>query len=134
MIANPYQQYQEANIESASQGKLLLMLYDGAIRFLVQSQLALEQQRWSDAHNFNLRGQDIITELIVSLNYDAGDIAKNLYQLYDYMNWRLVNANIKRDVEGIKDVVKHLRTLREAWVEAVKNTAGQTYGSSAGAA
>lgn len=129
MIANPYQQYQEANIESASQGKLLLMLYDGAIRFLVQAQVACEQQRWSDAHNFNLRAQDIITELIVSLNYDAGDIAKNLYQLYDYMNWRLVQSNIKRDVVGIQEVIKHLRTLREAWVEAVKNTAGQTFGA-----
>ena len=134
MIANPYQQYHEANIESASQGKLLLMLYDGAIRFLVQAQVAMEQQRWADAHKFNLRAQDIITELIVSLNYDAGDIAKNLYQLYDYMNWRLVNSNIKRDVNGVKEIVGHLRTLREAWVEAVKNTAGQTFGSASGAA
>ena len=131
MIANPYQQYQEANIESASQGKLLLMLYDGAIRFLMQAQQAAEQQRWSDAHKFNLRAQDIITELIVSLNYEAGDVAKNLYQLYDYYNWRLVQANIKRDVEGVKEVMKHLRTLREAWVEAVKNTAGQTFGAGA---
>jgi flagellar protein FliS len=133
MLANPYQQYQEANLETASQGKLLLMLYDGAIRFLVQSQLALEQRRWNDAHNFNLRAQDIVTELLVSLNMDAGDVANNLYRLYEYMNWRLVQANIKRDVEGVREVVGYLRDLREAWGEAVKATAGQ-FGSGAGAA
>lgn len=131
MIANPYQQYQEANLETASQGKLLLMLYDGAIRFLTQSAMAMEEQRWTDAHNFNLRGQDIVTELLVSLNMDAGEIADNLYQLYEYMNWRLVQANIKRDVRGVREVIGHLRELREAWVEAVKNTAGQNLGQGA---
>ena len=131
MIANPYQQYQEANLETASQGKLLLMLYDGAIRFLMQSSVALEQQRWQDAHNLNLRAQDIITELLVSLDLSVGEIANNLYRLYEYMNWRLVQANIKREPAGIREVIGHLRELREAWAEAVKTTAGQQFGAGA---
>lgn len=132
MVTNPYQQYQEASLETASQGKLLLMLYDGAIRFLMTSQLALEQQRWPDAHQANLRAQDIVNELMMCLNLDAGgDIANNLFRLYDYMNWRLVQANIRRDVGGVKEVVGLLRELREAWSEAVKSSAGPGYGAGA---
>ena len=132
MVTNPYHQYQEANLETASQGKLLLMLYDGAIRFLMTSQLALEQQRWTDAHQANMRAQDIVNELMMSLNMEAGgDIANNLFRLYDYMNWRLVQANVKRDAAGLKEVVSLLRDLREAWVEAVKNNPNAGLGAGA---
>ncbi|MEB3198109.1 MAG: flagellar export chaperone FliS [Candidatus Sericytochromatia bacterium] len=120
MLSNPYTQYQESNLETASQGKLLLMLYDGAIRFLLTSQFALEQQRWNDAHTANLRAQDIVTELMLCLNMETGEIANNLYRLYDYMNWRLVQSNIRRDVAGVREIISLLRELREAWVEVVK--------------
>lgn len=124
MLNNPYQQYQESSLETASQGKLLLMLYDGAIRFLLTTQLALEQQRWQDAHTANLRAQDIVTELMLCLNMETGEIANNLFRLYEYMNWRLVQSNIRRDVTGVREVIGLLRELREAWGEAVKIQSG----------
>lgn len=123
MIANPYQQYQESQLETASQGKLLLMLYDGAIRFLTQAQQAMEQKKWQDAHNYILRAEDIITELMACLKIDAGEVAQNLYRLYEYFNWRLIQANIKRSPEMLTEVQMRMRELREAWAEAIKLTA-----------
>lgn len=122
MIANPYQQYQESQLETASQGKLLLMLYDGAIRFLTQAQQAMEQKKWQEAHQYILRAEDIVTELMACLKMDAGEVAHNLYRLYEYFNWRLIQANIKRSPEMLVEVQTRLRELREAWVEAIKNS------------
>jgi flagellar protein FliS len=132
MVTNPYLQYQEASLETASQGKLLLMLYDGAIRFLVTAQAALTEKRWVDAHQANVRAQDIIHELTFSLNMEAGDIAQNLFRLYEYMNWRLVQANVRRDAAGVKEIEGLLRELRSGWSEAVKSNPGHS--GAAGAA
>jgi flagellar protein FliS len=132
MIANPYQQYQENHLETASQGKLLLMLYDGAIRFLTQAQSAMENRNWQDSHNFILKAEDVITELMACLKMDVGgDIAFNLYRLYEYMNWRLIQANIKRDTQMVVEVQNRLRDLRETWAEAIKLQAGAAAGSGA---
>jgi flagellar protein FliS len=121
MIANPYQQYQESHLETASQGKLLLMLYDGAIRFLTQAHQALEAKDYQQSHQYILKAEDVITELMACLKMDVGgDIAFNLYRLYEYMNWRLIQANIKRDATMVLEVQSRLRELREAWVEAIK--------------
>lgn len=120
MIGNPYQQYQESQLETASQGKLLIMLYDGAIRFLTQAQQAMQEKKWPEAHKFILRAEDIITELMACLKLEVGEVAHNLYRLYEYMNWRLIQANIKRNPEMVAEVQGRLRDLREAWVEAIK--------------
>jgi flagellar protein FliS len=122
MIANAYQQYQEANLETASQGKLLLMLYDGAIRFLTQAHQAMEGKKYQDAHHFLIKAEDILTELMSCLKMDVGEIATNLFRLYEYLNWRLIQANIKRDPSMILEVQRHLRELRDAWAEAIKQT------------
>lgn len=123
MISNAYQQYQEASLETASQGKLLLMLYDGAIRFLTQALQAMEAKKYQDSHNFIMKAEDIIAELMSCLKMDVGEISRNLFRLYEYMNWRLMQGNIKRDPAMILEVQRHLRDLREAWAEAIKQTA-----------
>ena len=134
MLSNAYQQYQEANLETASRGKLLLMLYDGAIRFLTQALAAMEAKKYQDAHNYIIKAEEIITELMSCLKMDVGEISKNLFRLYEYMNWRLMQGNIKRDPAMIMEVQRHLRDLREAWVEAIRNTAGQNAHNPSGVA
>lgn len=129
MISNPYQQYQEAQLETASPGKLLLMLYDGALRFLTQAHQAMGESRFQEAQGFVLRAEDIITELMATLDMSYGEIPQNLYNLYEYFNWRLVQAMAKRDPAMIEEVQERLRELRSAWVEAIKNTAGTTTGA-----
>lgn len=124
MLANAHQQYFESQLETASPGKLLIMLYDGAIRFLTQAIGAMEQNDIQTAHNATLRAEDIVTEFMATLNMEAGgEIAKNLYRLHEYQSWRLRQSLAKRDVEGLKEVQGALRELREAWLEAVKSTA-----------
>lgn len=125
MNNNVFQSYQEANLETASPGRLLLMLYDGAIRFLVQAQQSMEERRWQDAHNFILKAEDVLTELMSSLRMEVGEISHNLFNLYEYMNWRLIQGNIKRDVTMIVEVQGYLRDLRSAWAEAVRKTSTQ---------
>jgi len=129
---NKVQQYHESSLETMSQGKLLLMLYDGAIRFLSQAIAAMEAKRYQEAHTAILKAEDVITELMSCLKMDVGDIARNLFRLYEYMNWRLVQGNIKRDAKMVREVQTHLRELREAWNEAIKQTSNtQGFTSSA---
>jgi len=115
---NPLRSYKETQIKTAAQGKLILMLYDGAIKFL---NLALEslgsQHRRFDTVSANLiRSQDIITELMVSLDFDrGGEIAKALFSLYLYMNRRILDGNIRKEAQPLEEVRTILADLREAW-------------------
>ena len=117
---NPLSAYRETQIKTANQGKLIVMLYDGAIKNI---NLALESL--NDGHDkFDLissrivRAQDIITELMVSLNFDeGGDIAQNLFNLYLFMNRRLLESNMNKKNEPLTEVRQLLTELRAAWVE-----------------
>jgi flagellar protein FliS len=91
------------------------MLYQGAIRFLGIAKDAIRDRKLDVAHNNLLKAQDIVLELISSLNFDAGEIAHNLYSLYMYMNRRLIEANVAKDVTIIDEVIKLMTTLKEAW-------------------
>ncbi|PKL30141.1 MAG: flagellar export chaperone FliS [Spirochaetae bacterium HGW-Spirochaetae-10] len=110
--------YKDTEIQTADQGKLILMLYDGAIRFL---NIAIENMtpRRYDVVNTNIiKAQDIVTELMLSLNMDqGGEIAQNLFNIYAYMKKRLLEGNIAKDAEILKEVVTHLNGLRSAWDE-----------------
>jgi len=109
--------YQQTAIESTPPDKLLLMLYDGAIRFLNQAKNSMTNTDFVTANTNLLKAQDIITELMVTLNMDY-DISKNLYSLYEYFNYRLVQANIRKNVEPVDEVLAHLVDLRTAWAQA----------------
>ena len=114
---NPYAQYQNQNIATAPPEKLLIMLYDGAIKFLRQSLTALDSKKYDDFSYFISRTQDIISELMVTLNMDY-EISKNLYQLYDYYMYRLIHGSVKKERDAIEEVLKSLEELREVWVQA----------------
>jgi flagellar protein FliS len=85
----------------------------------------MEERRWQDAHNYILKAEDVITELMSSLKMEVGEISNNLFSLYEYMNWRLIQGNIKRDVTMVVEVQGYLRDLRSAWAEAVRKTSTQ---------
>lgn len=119
---NPYEKYQKIQLETASQGRLILALYDGAIRFLKQAIDGINQKKLDVANNNLVRTQNILTELMVSLNMDVGEIAHNLYSIYDYMNYRLVQANIKKDISIINEILGLLTDLRDTWEIAIKKT------------
>ena len=113
---NPYNQYKQTQITTANQGKLIVMLYDGAIKFLNIAIDNMNPKTYDVVNNNIIKAQDIITELLVSLNMDeGGEISQNLFNLYMYFKKQLLEANIKKDAEIIKHVVKLLKELRDAW-------------------
>jgi flagellar secretion chaperone FliS len=113
---NPFDQYKKTQIATANQGKLIVMLYDGAIKFL---NIAIENMnpKTYDVVNTNIiKAQDIITELLLSLNMkEGGEISQNLFNLYMYFKKALLDANIKKDAELIRNVLKLVKELRDAW-------------------
>jgi flagellar protein FliS len=123
MKQDPFQKYKQTKIETASPGKLVVMLYEGAVKFLAQAKDALQKKKYDTVNDNLIRTQNIITELMLSLDMSRGEIARNLYLLYDYMNRRLIEANVKKDLKIMEEVEGMLRELLGAWEEAVKKCA-----------
>jgi flagellar secretion chaperone FliS len=116
-----YDQYQENQIMSASPEKILLMLYDGAIRFTRQAMYGLEEENLTLFHNGIQKTMAIITEFSNSLDHTiGGEIAENLDALYDFMIRELTKANLHKDIEKLRTVEKLLVDLRATWAEAVE--------------
>ncbi|NLK62868.1 MAG: flagellar export chaperone FliS [Fusobacteria bacterium] len=124
-VGNPYDKYKTTQIQTATPGQLILMLYQGAIKFCKISKISIEDKDFIKANKYLIKVQDIITELTISLDMKSGsEIAKNLSSLYEYMNRKLLEANIKKDIEIISEVQSLLEELESAWQEAVKKTGG----------
>lgn len=123
-----YQAYQKNKYQTASPHRLTLMLFNGAIQFAGQAEVAIQQNNIVDTNTYIQKTQDIIYELISSLNMkEGGEIARNLRQLYFYMVNKLIEANIKKRVDFIKEVIDLLNELREAWDQIGKGgTLGQS--------
>ena len=120
MGANPYRQYQKVQVETAGRGSLLLMLYEGALRFLRRARKSLEEGDLQGAHNNLLRVEDIISELMASLDLEkGGEVAPALYSLYDFMYQLLLEANLKKEPQPLDVVEKMLEELRDAWKEVL---------------
>ncbi|MDD2763123.1 MAG: flagellar export chaperone FliS [Opitutaceae bacterium] len=127
MAAHGYARtYQTQSVLTASPGQLVLLLYDGALRFLGLARAALEgsphDPRRIETVNSNLlKAQNIIAELQGVIDHQAGgEIAANLDRLYEYYNRRLIEANLKKDVAAVVEVEQLLRELRDAWAEMLR--------------
>lgn len=118
---NPYlQQYKKNQVETATPEQVLILLYDGAIQYLNKAKFAIEDNNKELAHNNLLSCQKIIIEFMDTLDMDAGgDLAKNLYRLYNYLYKTLVQANFDKDADKIDEVLGHLKSLRETWQKAI---------------
>ncbi|CUU10429.1 MAG: flagellar export chaperone FliS [Fimbriimonadales bacterium] len=116
MYTNGYDRYLETAVETASPARLIVMLYDGAIRFINNAIDAMQNRQYEQQNYYLQRAQKILAELISSLDFDkGGEIAENLFRLYTYMYNQLVEANLQDSVERAQHVVNLLSELREAW-------------------
>jgi flagellar secretion chaperone FliS len=112
--------YQESQILTASQEELILMLYEGAIKFTNQSLQAMEDQQAIVAGQMLVRAQRIVHYLSIVLNTEAGgELAKNLRALYTFLLDLFTQANLRQNGEKIRQGVGVLRTLRDAWKQGV---------------
>ena len=113
---NGQDRYLETAVETASPARLIVMLYDGAIRFINEAAYAMQQRDYETQNTKLQRAQKILAELISSLDFDkGGEIAENLFRLYTYMYNQLVEANINDSRDRLEHVVHLLSELREAW-------------------
>jgi flagellar protein FliS len=120
-MKNAYDKYKTTSIQSASREKLLLMLYEGAIRFMKQALIALDKKDIA-GRGINIgRAFDIVNELNNTLNHAAGpEIAKNLEQLYMFVSEQLTKCNATGQRKPLEDAIRIMETLYSGWVEAIE--------------
>ena len=121
---NPLSVYRETTIRTASQGKLIVMLYDEAIKHIdiAVDELKSKNRQLDGVNNAILKAQDVITELMVSLDFDrGGDLARNLFNLYFFFNGQLMEANFQKTENPLIHVRKLLSELRESWIRIANN-------------
>ena len=108
--------YQENRVMTQTPGRVVVMLYEGAVKFLKQAIREMEAGQYIEKGKSISRAVDIIQELNFTLNMEAGgEIAKNLRQLYAFMLERLFQANIRKDAGMIRETIKLLEELDEGW-------------------
>lgn len=128
--ANPWKSYRETATLTAPPGQIVLMLFEGAIRSLERALPGFTNTDPAEAnmiiHNNLQRAQDIIRELNGSLNMEqGGEFAANMRRLYDYIERRIWESNLKKNSTGVGEAIRHLTVLRDAWATML-NSQGAT--------
>ncbi|MCO0595868.1 flagellar export chaperone FliS [Peribacillus butanolivorans] len=118
-INNPYQSYQQNSVNTASPGELTLMLYNGCLKFITLGKKAIAEKNFQEKNKNLIKAQKIIQELMVTLKIDLA-ISKELMSLYDYLNRRLIEANIKSDLDILEEVEGFVIEFRDTWKEAIQ--------------
>lgn len=116
---NPYQQYQQNAIFTASQGELTLMLYNGTIKFCNLAIEAIEQKNMTKAHENIIKAENIIEELRITLDKKY-PIANEIDRLYEYIYSVLVEANIRKDIKRLEEAKHFIKEFRDTWQQAIK--------------
>lgn len=119
-LQNPYAQYNNSKILTASPAELTLMLYEGAIKFLNMAIMGIEKGDIEKAHVNIMKTQRIVEEFRATLNFKY-PVAKEFDNVYEYVLRRLVEANIKKDTGILEECLAHMRTMRDTWKEVMKS-------------
>ncbi len=110
--------YQKVAVETASQGKLIVMLFNGAVQRTKQAErLLAEGGRPGEIHNNLIRAQDIVAELRSALDLSQGEVAHNMNRIYKYIHDQLIQANLRKDPAIMAECIEHLEALRDTWQE-----------------
>jgi len=119
---NPWQSYRQAATKTATPGQLVLMLFDGALRFLDRALIGFDLDDPLESNlainNNILKAQDIIRELNASLNMElGGEFSATMRRLYNYYDSQLSKSNLQKDPTGVQLVIRLLTEIRNAWSE-----------------
>ncbi len=118
-LPNAYAQYNNSKILTASPAELTLMLYEGAIKFCNIAVVAIEQKDIEKAHINIVKAQKIIDYFRQTLDMKY-EVAKDFDRVYVYLERRLIEANMKKDVAILEEVLEHLRSMRDTWKEVMR--------------
>lgn len=128
MSTQAYQAYQNNSVETASPGELTLMLYNGSLKFMKLAKKGIEEGN-IELRNTNIqKAQKIVQELMVTMNPDYS-ITQEVMPLYDYVNRRLMEANLKNDSTILNEAFEIMTDFRDTWKEVVKQTRQQQFGA-----
>ena len=123
MTQHSINQYRKTEVTTADQGKLIIMMYDGAIKFIEIAKNKLKENDLAGKGIYISKAQGIISELMASLNMEGGgEIALSLEKLYAFMNRQLRIANVNKDLKPLDIVSKILKELRDAWGRIVEKS------------
>lgn len=119
--SNAYNTYKNNSVNYASKEQLLLMLLDGAVKYAKIGRQAIIDNDIQKKHDNIMRTQDIFYELMISLDRNAGgEWSDNLYAVYEFINQRLMEANMKKDVKIMDEIIPLIEEVRDLWNEAYK--------------
>ncbi|MCD6257130.1 flagellar export chaperone FliS [Candidatus Aerophobetes bacterium] len=118
--ADVLKKYREMEIKTSSPAKLILILYNEAIKCLNRAKEKIKVKNVEESNDLLIRAQKIIRELMCSLNLKVGEIATRWYSLYEYIYYRLIQANLQKDVQVIDEALDLLKPLRDAWIKAME--------------
>ncbi len=119
-----YEQYNNNKIMTASPAELTLMLYEGAIKFCNLAEMGIENNDIQKAHTNIIKAQRIIDYLRQTLDMKYA-VAQDFENIYSYLATRLVEANLKKDIEIVKEVNEHLHSVRDTWKEVMRINSGK---------
>ncbi len=132
---SPWNSYRQVAMQTAAPGQIVLMLFEGAIRCVDRAENGFEVDDPAESnqiiHNNLQRAQDILHELNMALDMEqGGTLAQTLRSLYEYMDRRLLESNMRKSKDGMIEVRKYLGSLRDAWAEMLKgkSNVGETSG------
>lgn len=120
MYSNGYNVYKNNSVNYASKEQLLLMLVEGAVKFCKIGRQAIVDKDVKKAHDALVRTQDIFSELMISLDKTAGEWAVQMFNVYEFIKEKLIEANMKKNVEIIDEILPLIEDINDTWKEAYK--------------
>lgn len=116
---NPYAAYKNNAVNTSTPGELTLMLYNGSLKFIEQAKRAIDENNITEKNTAIQKAQAIVTELMITLDRSV-PIAENMLVLYDYVNNRLIEANIHNNVERLDEAAEIMTEFRDTWKEVIQ--------------
>ena len=125
-INNPYAMYQNNSVNTSTPGELTLMLYNGCLKFIHQAKRALEQGNIEEKNTATQKAQAIITELVVTLDRSV-PISENMSVVYEFVNHRLLEGNIKNDNAMYDEAAEIITEFRDTWKQVIQINRSKQY-------
>ncbi|MGG3887895.1 flagellar export chaperone FliS [Metabacillus fastidiosus] len=126
-INNPYAAYEQNAVTTAAPGEITLMLYNGCLKFIRQAKKAIEEANIQTKNTNLQKAQSIVTELMITLNMEL-EVSKQMSVMYEYINHRLLEANLKNDTGILEEVEGLVTDFRDTWKQVIQVTRQQQYG------
>ena len=126
-MQNPYEKYKQQSVMTMTQGDMIHLLFDETINSLNKGLACMENKDFAECNQLFKKAQNIVSHLSATMNPEYA-ISQNLSSLYEYFIYQIVQANIKKEPEGIQEILPMLAELQEAFAQADKQVRMESHG------